>query len=352
LITGHNALEMQMARAAVTVRPETWSAMRRREFIGGFGSVALAATMARAQQSRHIPVIGVLWHAGSAEEESEYLSVLVKAFEELGYVEGKTVAFLHKFPAEEPERFLSLARELVESRVDIIVAVTAQGALALKQVESAIPIVFVIEPDPIRDGLVAGLARPGGHMTGLSLLSNDLSGKRLALLKEAVPNLVSVALVVHSKDAGAPRLIAAYVAAAKQLGVSPQTVQIPAGDAIEEAFAALERDRVGGAIVNGSLLFNERARVGAAALAHKVPTLTFIAEMVPYGLLMSYGQDFPDYFRKAAGYVDRILRGANPADLPVEQPTRFKQVVNLKVAKLLGLSLPQSLLVTTDEIIE
>jgi putative ABC transport system substrate-binding protein len=325
--------------------------MRRREFVGGLGSLALSAGVAHGQQSRHIPVVGVLWHAGNADEERENFSVLTKAFAELGYVEGKSITFAHKFPAEDPARFRSLARELVDSKVDVIIAVTAAGAKALKDIPSAIPVVFVIEPDPIGDGLAASLAHPGGHMTGLSLLTNDLSGKRMAMLKEAVPDLASVALL-NSKDVATPRVIAAHANAAKDLGLSFQALEISAPDAIEAAFAGLQRDGVRGAIVNGSLLFNERVRVGTLALAHKIPTLGVIAEMVPYGLLMSYGQDFPDYFRQAAGYVDRILRGGNPADLPVEQPTRFKQVVNLKAAKQLGLTIPQTLLVTTDEVIE
>jgi ABC-type uncharacterized transport system substrate-binding protein len=149
-----------------------------------------------------------------------------------------------------------------------------------------------------------------------------------------------------------PRMVPAYTAATKTLGLSFRSVAISAPDAIEPAFAQAQSDHVDGVIVTGPMFFNERARVGQAALAHGIPTIGLQAEMVPYGLLMSYGQDFPDYFRKAAGYVDRILRGAKPADLPVEQPTRFKQVINLKAAKALGFTLPSSLLVTADEVIE
>lgn len=325
--------------------------MRRREFIGGIGFAVALARAAQAQQARRIPVVGVLWHAANAEEEREYFGVIVDAFAQLGYVEGKNVAFLHKFPAEQPERFLKLARELVESKPDAIIAVTTAGAKALKQIDSDTPVVFVIGADPIGDGLVASLAHPGGHMTGLSLQTTDLSGKRIGMLREAVPGLKSLALL-NSRDVATPRVIGAHERAARELGVAFRAVEIPSLEAIEPAFADLERDGVQAAIVNGSLLFNERARVGASALAHKMPTMSLIAEMVPYGLLMSYGQDFPDYFRRAVGLVDRILRGTSPADLPVEQPTRFKQVVNLKVAKLLGLTMPQSLLVTTDDVIE
>jgi putative ABC transport system substrate-binding protein len=329
--------------------------MRRREFIALLGTPALpwARTAAAAQPGRKIARIGVLWHAGSAEEEREYLTVLVKAFSDLGYVEGKNIEFFHKFPAEQINRYPILAKELIESDVDIVIAVPPAGAVALKQITSTIPVVFVIMPDPVSAGLVASLAHPGGNMTGLSLLTIDLSSKFLALLKEAVPNLSSVALFVDPQySIMQPRIIPAYTAATKVLGLSFRSVAISAPDAIEPAFAQARIDHVDGVIVTGPIFFNERARVGASALAHGIPTISLQAEMVPYGLLISYGQDFPDYFRKAASYADKILRGAKPADLPVEQPTRFKQVINLKAAKALGLTLPSTLLVTADEVIE
>lgn len=324
--------------------------MRRREFIALLGTSALPWTLtAKAQSGRKIAKIGVLWHAGSADEEREYLTVVVKAFGDLGYIEGKNVEFLHKFPAEQRDRYPVLASELVESHVDVAIAVAPAGAVALKQITRTIPIVFVIVPDPVAMGLVASLAHPGGNLTGLSVLTNDLSGKSLALLKEAAPNLASVALFI---DAGGPRLIPAYAAAAKSLGLSFRSVEISAPDAIEPAFAQAQSDHVDGVFVTGPMLFNERARVGASALAHRMPTISFISEMVPYGLLMSYGPDLSDNFRKAAGYADKILHGAKPADLPVEQPTRLKQVINLRAARALGLAIPPSLLVTTDEVIE
>jgi putative tryptophan/tyrosine transport system substrate-binding protein len=245
-----------------------------------------------------------------------------------------------------------MAAELVNGAADVIVAVTTDGALALKGLTSAIPIVFVLVPDPVAMGLVGSLPRPGGNLTGLSLLSNDVSGKRLALLKEAVPHLSTVALLYNPTEVSASRVIKANEAASRPLGLSLSPVGIPNAEAIEPAFEQMERDRVDGAVIIGSMMFNERARVGAAALAHRLPSTCIVAEMVPYGLLMSYGQDFPDYFRKAADYAARILRGASPADLPVEQPTLLKHVINLKVAKAIGLSLPSSLLVSADEVIE
>jgi putative ABC transport system substrate-binding protein len=325
--------------------------MRRRDFIALLGTSALPWTLtAKAQSNRKIARVGVLWHAGSAEEEREYLTVLVKAFSDLGYIDGKNVEFLHKFPAEQLDRYPVLARELVESHVDVAITISPPGAVALKQITSTIPVVFVIVPDPIGFGLVASLAHPGGNLTGLSALTVDLSSKSLALLKETAPNLSSVALFVDHQSQ--PRLVAAYATAAKSLGLSFRSVEIAAPDGIERAFAQAESDHVDGVVIAGPMLFNERARVGASALAHKMPTITFIAEMVSYGLLMSYGPDLPDHFRKAAGYADKILHGAKPADLPVEQPSRLKQVINLSVAKALGLTIPPSLLVATDEVIE
>jgi putative tryptophan/tyrosine transport system substrate-binding protein len=325
--------------------------MRRREFIALLGSSALPWTLpAEAEQGRRIAKLGVLWHAGSPEEEREYLTVLVKAFSDLGYKEGKNVEFLHKFPAEQIDRYPVFAKEIVESNVDVAIAVTTPSAVALKRITSTLPVVFVVVPDPISVGLIATLAHPGSNLTGLSLLTIDLSGKSLALLKEAAPNLASVALFFDPQ--AQPRLIPAYAAAAKSLGLSFRSVEIIAPDAIEGAFAQAQADQVDGVVLVGSMLFNERVRVGASALAHRMPTMSYVSEIVPYGVLMSYGPDFPDYFRNAARYVDKILRGAKPADLPVEQPTRFKQVINLKAAKALGLTISPSLLINADEVIE
>jgi putative tryptophan/tyrosine transport system substrate-binding protein len=331
--------------------------MRRREFITLLGGAAVVwPRSVRAQQSikaAKIPRIGVLWHAGSAEEEEVYLSVVRKAFDSLGYIEGKNIELVHRFPAEKPERFRALAQELVESKVDAIIAVTALGALEAKRATTTIPVVFVVVPDPVAIGLVESLARPGGNLTGLSLMAVDLSGKRLALLKEVVPKLSRVALLVDSSEPTAQRFTGAYRAAAATLELSLRPVDVPTPDAIEQAFSALAQEGTDGVVMAGSAMqFNERARIGSLALAQKLPTIVGIAEMVPHGPLLSYGQDFPDFFRRAVHYVDRILKGAKPADLPVEQPTKFKLVINLKAGKTLGLSVPPTLLAQADEVIE
>jgi putative ABC transport system substrate-binding protein len=328
--------------------------MRRREFIRLIGGAAAAWPIAaRAQQSKNIPTVGVLWHAGSAEEEDVYLSVLVKAFNDLGYVEGKNIHLDHRFPAENPDRYRTLGQELIDAKPDAIVAVTVAGAVTLKQLTSTIPIVFVLVPDPIASGLIESLARPGGNATGLSLMSVDLSGKRLELLKEAVPNLSRVALLLDLFSPNKERQIKANQTAAEALGISVWPAEISAPDEVEPVFSKIAQDRADAVMrVSGSLLFNERARVGAAALAHRLPIMSYIAEEVPHGFLMSYGQDFPDFVRRAAAYTDRILKGAKPADLPVEQPTKFKLVLNLKTAKALGLTFPLALIVSADEVIE
>jgi putative tryptophan/tyrosine transport system substrate-binding protein len=327
--------------------------MRRRDFIAGFGATAVWSFAARAQQARKIPRIGILWHAGSVAEESDYLPVVVKAFNDLGYIEGKNIELEHRFPAEQPDRFRLYARELVESKVDAIIAVTPLAAREVKQATSTIPVVFVLGSDPVGDGLVDSLAHPGGNATGLSIMAVDLSGKRLALLKEAVPNLSRVGLLVDSRDPVSQRVVSAYSSAAKVLDLSLEPFEVAAPDAIEPAFSAIARSGLNGVVVGpGSIMFNERARIGSSALAQKIPTEVINAQMVKFGPLLSYGQDYPDFFRRAVAYVDRILKGARPADLPVEQPTRFNMVLNLKTAKLLGLNVPASLLSVADEVIE
>jgi putative tryptophan/tyrosine transport system substrate-binding protein len=329
--------------------------MRRRDFIK---IIACSATMwplatGAQQSSKKIPVVGVLWHAANAEEEEVYLSVVRKAFNDLGYIEGKNIVLEQRFPAENPDRFRSLARELVDAKPDAIISVQPLGTIELKKLTDTIPIVFVLMADPVGFGLVQSLARPGGNATGPSLMTIDVSGKRLELFKEAVPNLSRVAVLTDVTDPFRDRLAKAYQASGERLGLSMWSVEIKTPEDIEPAFSKIAQDGGNGIIVGaGGLLFVLRVRIGASALAHKIPVLAHVAEEVPSGLLMSYGQDLPDFFRRAVAYTDRILKGAKPADLPVEQPTKFKLVLNLKTAKAFGLTFPPTLITSADEVIE
>jgi putative tryptophan/tyrosine transport system substrate-binding protein len=330
----------------------------RRKFIAWVGGAAASSSLlplsVHAQPSpKKVPVVGVLWHAGSAEEEDIFLSPLRKAFNDLGYIEGKNIILEHRFPAENPDRFRTLARELVAAKVDALIGVIAFGAVELKKLTSTIPIVFVVVADPVGDGLVESLARPGGNATGLSFMMTDLSGKRLSLLKEAVPHMSRVAYLTDPADLFKENAIKAHQAAAEALGLSLWPAEIKSPDDIEPVFSKIIDDRADGvAIGQGPLLFSLRAPIGAAAISHRLPTIAPAQEFVRPGLLMSYGPEVADLFRRAAAYIDKILKGAKPADLPVEQPTNFKLAINLKTAKALDITIPQTLLLNADVVIE
>jgi putative ABC transport system substrate-binding protein len=275
------------------------------------------------------------------------------AFQDHGYVEGKTIRLEHRFPAEDPKRFRMLAQELVDEKPDVIIAVTNFGAVELKRATSTIPIIVALAYDTIGTGLVKSFARPDGNVTGLSLMLVDLSAKRLQLLKDAVPSLSSVALLVDFSTPNKEGTIKSHETAAQTLGMSLSPVEILKAEDIDPAFAKMAQDGTNGVVrAPGSALFNWRALVGAAAVKYRLPVMSYNADEVPYGILMTYGQDVPEFFRQSVVYTIKILNGAKPADLPVEQPTSFKLVLNLKAAKVLGLAFPQSLLATADDVIE
>ncbi|WP_414474359.1 ABC transporter substrate-binding protein [Microvirga sp. M2] len=325
--------------------------MNRRDFIAVMGGAATWPLTANAQM--RTPTVGVLWHAGSAQEEEVYLSVMQKAFRDLGYVEGRNIELLHRFPAETPALFERFAKELAGQKLDAIIAVTARSAREVKRATNTIPTVFVVVPDPIGTGLVDNLARPRGNLTGLSLIVIDLSGKRLEFLKEAIGPLTRVGLLADLIEPAAQSFLTASQKAAAALGVSTVVQEAAIPDDIAQAFARFREDGVDAAILGpGPMLFNERARIGHLALTSKLPILVNVAEMLPHGALMSYGQDFPEFFRRAVSYVDRILKGARVEDLPVEQPTRLKLTINVKAARGLSLTIPETLLARADEVIE
>jgi putative ABC transport system substrate-binding protein len=339
------------------------ASMRRREFITIVGGAAVWPLAARAQQDAtgaRIARIGILWAVGTTErslnigtsERSPRKSVLVDAIADLGYIEGKTAQLLQRFPdtASDVPRF---ARELIDNKVDVIVAVSSTGAYAAKQLTSSIPIVVVYSNDPVGTGLVESLAHPGGNVTGLSLMGGDLIAKRLALLREAVPTMSRVIFLFDPGSSNIKGELSAQQDAAKALGLQFRPIGAPTPDAIDRAFTELASDGTEGVTVASQPMMTiESARIGSTALAYRIPTVGFHPGMVRDGLLMSYGQDYAEYLRKAAVYAGKILKGTKPADLPVEQPTELKLGINLKTARALGLTVPAPLLIVADEIIE
>ena len=331
--------------------------MRRREFIGLLGGSAIAwPHVAQAQQtasSLGMPRIGILWADGyKANLRPGLGDILIETLASLGYVDGKTARIIQRFPATQSE-IRGRAGELIENGVDIIVAISVVGAHDAKELTSTIPIVVVLATDLVGTGLAESLAHPGGNVTGLSLMSEDLHAKRLSLLREAVPTLRRVTVLL---DPGTPyrqRFVGAHANAAKAIGIPLREVGTSTPDAIDRAFAEMTGDGTEGVVVAaGPMMNRESAHIGAAALAHQIPTMGYQPGMVQDGLLMAYGQDYDEFARKAAIYVDKILKGAKPADLPIEQPTQFKLAINLKTAKALGLTISPSLIVSADQVIE
>jgi putative tryptophan/tyrosine transport system substrate-binding protein len=320
-----------------------------------FGGAAMWPLAARAQQSsRKMPVVGVLWHGANEKEEAIYLGALRLGLKDIGYVEGETVRLENRFAAEQYDRYNSLADELVRLDVDVLIAVTRPAALAAQRATKTIPIVFILVPDPIGSGLVATLARPGGNITGLSELGVGLSAKRIELLKEVCPRFSRVALLVNPGDADtARRTIEESRAAASLLGATVQPVEARNPQELEHALAAVIDDRPDAIILMpDGLFFSEREKLAEWAKTHGLPTMMFTGEMTKSGGLMSYSANITALFRRAPVFVDRLLKGSAPADLPVELPTRYELVVNLKTAKALGIDIPATVLAAADEVIE
>jgi putative ABC transport system substrate-binding protein len=325
--------------------------MKRRQFITLIGGAAAAWPLAaRAQQSKPIPRIGVLWHAGNEQEEEIYLGALRQGFSEIGYVEGKDFVLENRFAAEQYERYGPFAAELVASKVDVLVAVTTMAARAAQRATTTIPVVFVVVADPEGEKFVNSLARPGGNMTGVGTLPVDVSGKCLALFKEAVPRLTQVSLLANPTYASIRRYVEEYRAAAGSLGLTVREVQASKPDDIRAAIAAITED--GLVVAPDNMLWNERKRIAELALSRGLPSMSWNSDMTDAGLLMSYGENFSIQFRRIAVYVDKILKGAKPADLPVELPARYEFVINTNTARMLGLNIPPSVLARTDRVVE
>ena len=332
--------------------------MRRREFITLLGSVAIVLPLAaRAQQQPKISRIGVLLTgpAGLSTTLAD-LAAFLQGLRELGYTEGQNLTVEFRYGEWKWDRLGDLAAELVALKVNVIIAASTPAARAAKQATSTIPIVAVAMGDPVGDGLVAGLASPGGNITGTTFLGPELVAKRLQLFRDAVPGLSHLAALWHPGAYGEGTMggiLRETEAVARNWGVQLQLVQAFGPDDFEIAFSVMMRERADALIVFPSpMLFGEHRRIVALAAKNRLPAMYQAREFVDAGGLMSYGANLPDLFRRCATYVDKILKGAKPADLPVEQPTKFELVINLKTAKELGLTIPREFLLLADEVIE
>jgi putative ABC transport system substrate-binding protein len=323
----------------------------RRELLAALGGAAAWPLAARAQQAGKLPTIGFLG-ANTRLVDSQRLAAFVERLRELGWIENRTVAIEYRWGEGRDERFAQIAAELVRRNVDVIVTGGTASIIAVKQATSTIPIVFGAAGDPVATGLVASLAKPGGNVTGLSALATDLAGKRLDLLREVVPSLRRLAILTNI---GNPVIVLErdeLRTTAHTVGLEAITMEIRRAEDIAPAFEALKGGADALYVPADPLIFTNLVRINSLALGARLPTMHGSPEYVEAGGLMSYGPNLRDLYRRAADYVDKILRGARPADLPVEQPTKFDLVLNLTTAKLLGLTIPESFLLRADEVIE
>jgi len=318
-------------------------------------AVFVAPLAADAQQPKKVYRIGYFQTASRAQVE-HMLKALEEGLRERGYVPGQNIVIEYRFADGKPERLAELAAELVRLKVDVIVTALNPVTVAAKRATATIPIVMTIGLDPVGAGLVTSLARPGGNVTGLTFdVTLEIHAKRLQLLKEIVPRVSRVAFLWNPafSPADSERSAGAVRDAARKLGVTLQFVEVREGDEFEGAFAAMTRERADSLLaMGGPLLFAHRHRIADLAAKHRLPATYPLREFPESGGLFSYGASLPDLYRRAGTYVDKILKGAKPADLPVEQPTKFEMVINLKTAKALGITIPQSVLIRADEVIQ
>jgi len=306
---------------------------------------------AEAQQRTKTPRIGLLTTL-SAAALSGRIEAFRQGLHELGYVEGQNLAIDYRYGDLKRDRLLDLSADLIRLKVDIIVTVGSGGTRAAKAATSTIPIVMASDDDPVGNGFVASLARPGGNVTGLSTLAPEISGKRLEILKEVIPRLSRVAVFGSSTYPGFSQVLAETETAAKVLKVKLQYQDILERKDIDAAFRAATKNHVDAAlIIAGAALIAYRTQIVELAIKNRLPATYFSVEFVDAGGLMSYGPNRPDLFRRAATYVDKILKGAKPADLPVEQPRKFELIINLNTAKQIGLTIPPSVLARADKVI-
>jgi ABC-type uncharacterized transport system substrate-binding protein len=326
--------------------------LKRREFISLLGGAAAAWPLAaRAQQPGKVQRVGFLWDSPAVWPHA--LAGFRTGLRDLGWIEGQNVVVEYRWAEGRFDRLPAMAEELVRLKVDVIVAPTSIYTAAAKQATSTIPIVFASHADPIGSGHVGSLARPGGNITGFTIMMSETTAKGVELLKEVVPGLARVAVVWDPATPSHRPGLSAVEATGRALGLRMQALAVPSAAEFAGAFAAMVQERAGGVVVLSTPLFMGAAMpLAELAIKHKLPTMFGPREHVEAGGLLSYSPDRADLYRRAATYVDKILRGTTPADLPVQQPTKFEFIVNLKTARAIGLDIPPTLLARADEVIE
>ena len=329
-------------------------AIDRRTFLAGTGAVVFAAPLAaEGQQAGKVYRVGVLGEKASDAAEARLWQAFRLGLRERGWIEGGNILIEHRWAEGNAARLPELAADLVRLKMDLIVARSSTYVRAAKEATSSIPIVFVVHADPVGTGQVASLAKPGGNITGLAMLQTEINSKGLELLISTVPGTKRIAVLWSPDNPSHTPGLKALDEAGRTLGVQLQAVGARTGADLEGAFSAMARAHAQAVLVLASPVFlAERQRVAELAIKHRLPTVFGLKEAVEAGGLMSYGADYADLFRRAAIYVDKILKGAKPADLPVEQPNKFELVINLKTAKALGLTIPPSVLGRADEVVQ
>jgi putative tryptophan/tyrosine transport system substrate-binding protein len=326
--------------------------MRRRAFLGLVGgSAAVWPVMGWGQQLGKLPTIGFLG-ANTASSQRQSTDPFVRRLRELGWIDGSTVAIEYRWAEGRFERAPALAAELIQLKVDVLVTHATPNVIAAKQATSVIPIVFAAVGDPVGTGLVESLSRPGGNVTGLSMQSSDLGGKRLQLMREVIPHLGRVAFLAGSGSPNTAKELAEFQTAAQTLGLEVTRYDIAHADDIAPVVQGLKGRADAIYVETTPLMYTNRLRINTLALGVQLPTFSGSREFAEASGVMSYGPNFSDLFRRAGDLVDKVLRGTKPADLPVEQPTKFDLVVNLTTAKALGLAIAPTLLARADEVIE
>ena len=329
--------------------------MDRRTFISTVGAgILIAPVGGAAQQSGKVPRIGFLSPSSPSDPRTQrFREAFRQGLLALGWVEGQNIAIEYRWAEERTERLADLASELVSLKVDVIVAATTPAIQPMKQATRTIPIVMAVAADPVATGFVANIARPGGNITGLSMMAPGLLGKQMQLLKEVVPKISRVALLWNPANVSNTPQLPHVQDAARALAVRLQPLEARGPGDIDSAFVAMTRERAGAVIVLvDSMFVAHRTRIAGLAAKSRLPAVYGLTDHAEAGGLMAYGPNVADLYRRAAAYVDKILKGAKPADLPVEEPTKFELVINLKTAKALGLTIPPSVLVRSDQVIE